>query len=117
MIGPSEFDSFWEQKPAPKETPPSLPSGLQEINSFSDLPDDVLSRLHVYTEMVSDMVMARFKEKASPDVKGKDLYLACLVEQIAYLLMTQQSQNMILMQLSEKLKMVEGTLKRIREGS
>ncbi len=99
MIRP--FDPNTEGAASPEEEP-TMPK-VQPIQSFDDLPLEHQKDLEQYTEAVGEMITARMKQKACEEAGGVELYLACLVEQLAYLHMTQQSQNMYLLKVGEHL--------------
>tara|TARA_Y100001963_G_C6395509_1_gene271721 strand:- start:42 stop:347 length:306 start_codon:yes stop_codon:yes gene_type:complete len=99
MIGPNPYDMG-----ASEEQPEEQPKFFTQVKSLEDLPDKDKKRLAQFTDTVSEMLLERFKSKANPNIKGKELYLACVVEMIAYLLMTQQAQNFLLVQLAERLR-------------
>ena len=76
---------------------------IQPIESFDDLPPESKKNLAAYTEAVGEMLAERMKQKACEEAGGIELYLACVVEQLAYILMTQQSQNLFLLKVSKHL--------------
>jgi hypothetical protein len=94
----------------------SIVPKIQSITTFDDLPPEHQRDLEHFTEAVGDMINKRMRQKACKDADGIELYLACMVEQIAYVLMTQQSQNLYLVTVAQKLREAEAEIETLKKS-
>ena len=78
------------------------------ISSFDELSDAHRERLEAMTAKIGEMIAKRMVDKMpdamKQDIDPRDMYSACLVEQIAFLALNQEASNLQVLALARRLE-------------